>query len=580
MIKRSFAIAALLGAGLTVFNACSSTPAAPPPPVIDTVTNKAVTGGQITGFVDAATGAHVWRAIPFAAPPVGDLRWRAPRPVVAWEGVRESVDHAPWCPQIRSNLDSGSSADAVPLGAIMGQEDCLYLNVHAPADAAGNNLPVMMWIHGGSNTWGRAEQYDPSKLAVQENVIVVVVQYRLGPLGWFAHSAIRNSGETELDRSANFGNLDHIAALEWIKANAAAFGGNAGNVTIFGESAGGHDVVALLASPKAKGLFQKAIIQSGSFESSSLEEAETTHALSGTNTVARLFGDASEQTDIAAKLRNVSVEELFAAYKNSLSEDDQELPRIIQDGVVLPSTPMREAFNSQSTFNAVPIITGTNKDETKLWNIFDERLVKWRFGAIPIARDQKFYNTVSNYPSRMWRANSVDRPAEAMVRGGHSDVWTYRFDWDEGRKYLGADFAQLFGAAHSLEIPFMMGNFQFLGEADKYIFTAQNAPERLALSDTMMRHWANFARSGAPGGDWTKWSSDAANIYLLDSQAGGGTRMVNDKESPARIFDELKADETVTEEQRCIVYFALRWWVDNPEDVVPASCAAYASNLD
>ena len=568
----------VLAAGLLAAAGCASAPKTPPTPVLDVSTTRSVTGGQIAGFVDADTSVRIWRSIPFAAPPVGDLRWRAPRPVNDWDGVRAAVDHAPWCPQVRSALDDGSSADSVPIGAVMGQEDCLYLNVYAPEGSDDAGLPVMMWIHGGSNTWGRAEQYDPTALVAKENVVVVVVQYRLGPLGWFAHPELRRTAETELDRSANFGNLDHIAALNWIGANIQTFGGNPENITIFGESAGGHDVVALLASPKAAGLFHKAIIQSGSFRSMPLDEAEQTDPLSATAIAAKLLG-GSAQSDAATALRAVPVSDIFAAYESEDGESDLNLPRIIQDGIVLPSTPMRDAFQSTATFNAVPIITGSNKDETKLWNIMDERLVKWRFGIIPVARDPEFYDTVSEYPSRMWRATAVDGPAADMASGGHRDVWTYRFDWDEGRKYWGADFAQLFGAAHSLEIPFVMGQFRFLGDADKYIFTKQNAEERFHLSSVMMRHWANFARSGNPGGEWQRWSPDGDNIMLFDSISGGGVRMIADNETSERIVRDLQNDASVTESERCLVAFATRWWSEDPDTFLSPSCGPHLQDM-
>lgn len=561
----------VLGALLTlVVCACQSTP--PPATAIDTSTTKRVTGGSVVGFVDPATGVHVWRGIPFAAPPIGDLRWRAPRAVPNWEGVRRTVDHAPWCPQIRSALDDGSSADSVPLGDIMGQEDCLYLNVYAPANAVGQDLPVMMWIHGGSNTWGRAEQYNPSRLVADENVIVVVAQYRLGPLGWFAHSSIRAHADIPEDRSANFGTLDQIAALKWIRENAAVFGGSPKNVTIFGESAGGHNVAALLVSPLAKGLFHQAIIQSGSFNSVTWDFAETDSDQSGGRIMATKSSGAKSSKEATEDYRAISVADLFSLYRIGDGESDFAPPRIIQDGVVLPEMPLRDAFNSPSTFNAVPVITGSNKDETKLWNILDERLVKWRFGLIPIARDKKFYNSVSKYPSRMWRASAVDGPAANMVAGGHEDVWTYHFEWDEGRKYLGADFAHLFGAAHSLEIPFVMGDFKFLGDADKYIFTPQNEPGRLQLSSAMMRYWANFARSGDPGGVWQRWMQDGENILVLDSPAGGGVRMLADQETEARIVADLNSDASVTETERCLIFTAMRYWAEDQDGIVPKAC--------
>ena len=570
MLHNTFRIILVL-VSFAVLAACASTPK-PVALELDPSTTRSLTTGDIAGFVDPETGVHVWRGIPFAAPPVGDLRWRAPRPAESWEGVRPALDHAPWCPQIRGNLDDGSSAESVPVGEMMGQEDCLYLNVYAPAKTDDAPRPVMMWIHGGSNNWGRAEQYNPAQLVANENVIVVVVQYRLGPLGWFAHPALQAAAETPDDRSANFGNLDHVAALKWISQNAHAFGGDPQNVTVFGESAGGHNVVALLASPLAKGLFHKAIIQSGSFDSVPLEYAQATHRLAFIPIAKKLTGEEPEETT-ADSLRKVDVRDLFAAYKLPDGETDLDLPRIIQDGVMLPDTPLRGAFSSADTFNAVPIITGTNKDETKLWNIFDDELVKWRFGIIPVARDRAFYNTVSSYPSRLWRAVAVDEPASMMVAGGHNDVWTYRFDWDEGRKYWGADFGLLFGAAHSLEIPFVMGDFDFLNGAGDYLFTKRNRAERIDLSKRMMHKWANFARSGDPGEGWKRWSDKDDNILLLDSAAGGGVRMISDQETARRIVSDLESDQSITSLERCRVYYAMRWWSEDPDAVKPDTCA-------
>ena len=480
--------------------------------------------------------------------------------------VRESLDNAPWCPQIRGPLDDGSSADAVPMGELMGQEDCLYLNIYAPATAANDGgLPVMMWIHGGSNTWGRAEQYDPSAFAAQENVIIAVVQYRLGPLGWFAHPALRASAESGDDRSVNFGVLDQIAALHWLRDNAAAFGGNSGNITIFGESAGGRNVAALVASRRASGLFHKAIIQSGLFDSVPLVEAER-----GSDQAATVIAHRLGAED-AASLRAVATADLFKAYPAGEAFDP---PQLIEDGVVLPRGGIRAALTSPTTFNAVPIITGTNKDETKLWNILNPDLVRWRFGLIPQARDPEFFDLLSSYQSRLWRAVAVDEPAAQMVAGGHRDVWTYRFDWDEGRTYFGANFGQLFGAAHGLEIPFVFGQFRFLGDADKYIFTKANANGRAALSKAMMYHWAEFARHGTPGGDWPRWSADGPNLLLLDSPAGGGVRMVSDDETADRVLADLRNDPRLTPGQRCKVFFELYAWEIYPVEKRPAGCTA------
>ncbi|HRD28325.1 MAG TPA: carboxylesterase family protein, partial [Caulobacter sp.] len=537
-------------------------------------------GGGVVGYVDADTGAHVWRAIPFAAPPVGDLRWRAPRPPAAWTGSRTAVTAAPWCPQQLSALDG---VDRARFGEIVGQEDCLYLDVYAPpmdAVAAGAaRLPVMMWIHGGSNTWGRAEQYDGSALAARFKVVVVVVQYRLGALGWMANAALREGGTLPEDASPNFGTLDQIRALEWIRQDIGAFGGDPGRVTIFGESAGGQNVAALLASPRARGLFQRAIIQSGSFRSEPMAEAEGLtgdRPESGRAVARRIVGPGQAATGEA--LRKAPLKAVFAAYR--LPDGEHDPMRVIADGVVLPAGGIASVLDQPDAFNAVPVITGTNQDEMKLFNALNPTLVTWVFGRLPRPRDPAYFAAVSRYPSRMWRANAVDGPAARMTEGGHAPVWAYRFDWDEEGRVLVTDLGQLLGSGHSLEIPFVFGRFKLLGAFDRYAFTKGNAAGRETLSDAMMSYWVNFAASGAPGRgvdgrlpEWTAWSSaaDANRLMLFDSQAGGGVRMSADHESGERIVADLIADTTIrTTTQRCEILARVRR--DNPELQAAVAC--------
>ncbi|MEO0881627.1 MAG: carboxylesterase family protein [Pseudomonadota bacterium] len=561
--------------GLLIAAACGDRSVELPPPVEDPASTRIIDQGLLVGFTHQENPAHVWLSIPYAAPPVGDLRWRAPRVGPTWEGSRKALNEAPWCPQVRGSLDDGSSADAIPLGEIMGQEDCLYVNIYAPimasATAEDAELPVMMWIHGGSNVWGRAEQYDPSKLAAEENVIVAVIQYRLGPLGWFAHERIREDAANEDDRSANFAILDQIAALDWLKQNVSSFGGDPDNITIFGESAGGHDVVSLLGSPRATDKFQKAIIQSGSFRSVSLEDAEFGGDRAAGPIARKLVGE-----DVTADaLRAVSVDALFGAYGENLDTEEWDPPRIIEDGIVIPEGGLQAAFGNPETFNAVPIISGTNKDETKLFNLLQPELVRWRFGRIPRARNRNVYNAVAEYQSRMWRVSAVDDPLNAMAAGGHNDIYAYRFDWDEAGRAWGADFAELFGAAHGLEIPFVFGQFRFLGDADKWVFTEKNEPGRLALNDAMMAYWAEFARTGAPGTggtatlpEWSAWSQDAGseNIILFDSPDSGGPRMVASQESAKGVSEDLFADPRLTTSDiTCQVYLATVYWHEDLE---------------
>ncbi len=204
-----------------------------------------VEGGLVRGALE--DGLAVYRGIPFAAPPVGDLRWRAPQPVVKWEGVKETTKFAPACMQ-------GGGRGSAP------SEDCLYLNLWSPAKSPGDRVPVFVWIYGGGFSGGSTAQFNGERLA-RKGVVLVTIAYRVGPMGFFAHPEL--SAETKNHVSGNYGLLDMLAALRWVQKNIAAFGGDPKRVSIFGESAGGMAVSMLCGSPLAKGLFRGAISQSG-----------------------------------------------------------------------------------------------------------------------------------------------------------------------------------------------------------------------------------------------------------------------------------------------------------------------------
>lgn len=577
MLKTLAALAALIGLA-----ACATTP---PPPSLATApqTERTTTLGALVGFQDNATGAHVWRSVPFAAPPVGDLRWRAPRPPAAWTGVRTATAPAPWCPQLLSALDGAPARDH---GKRVGQEDCLYLNIYAPAMSAtaakDAKLPVMVWIHGGSNIWGRAAQYDGGALAARENVIVVVLQYRIGPLGWFAHEALRD-GATGLDRSANFALLDQIRALEWVREEIAAFGGDAQRVTIFGESAGGHNVAALLASPRADGLYHRAVVQSGAFESMPLAEAEGvsgTRPQNGRMAAQKIVGDGKPVT--AEALRAASLDQVFAAYP--VVRGSFTLPRVIADDVVIPAAGLRATLNAPRTFNRVPIMTGTNRDEMKLFNALNPQLSEMTLGLFPRPRDAAMYEAMSAYPSRNWRVSAVDTIAEAVTRVGGPAVYAYRFDWDEAGSVLLTDLSQMLGAAHGMEIPFVFGHWSFFGAFDQYIFNDANRETRVALSNQMMRYWGNFARTGNPNDDvlprWQAWSTTqgAPKLLVFDTARGGGVRMINEADSRDQIINDLFADASLgTNERRCQVMRVMASFQDEWRAPTQERCGALAS---
>jgi len=551
--------------------------------VADLATVRTIPQGELVGYVQeverAESTAHVWLGIPFAQAPVGNLRWRAARAPEGWAGQREALEHSDWCVQYTNAFDAGFG---YPEGELHGSEDCLYLNVYAPAfeadgvpagDAA---LPVMVWIHGGGNVWGRASQYDGSALAARENVIVVMLQYRLGPLGWMAHPALRETAELPIDRTSNFGTFDMIAALLWVQESIAAFGGDPARVTIFGESAGGHDVASLLVAPQASGLFHRAIIQSGSTRFVPLAMAEgTVPAPPGRTFMSTAEGLGSIVNFIAAPtpeeqasaFRSVDVETLYAAYHDSDGTGDLTIDpaRVIADGVVLPEGGILAAMEA-GAFHRVPVMAGTNRDETKLFNVLDERFTNSFLRVFIWPKNARLYDVIAEYQSRMWAVRGVDEIARAMSSNRFGNIYAYRFDWDEEGSFITTNFATLLGAAHSWEIPFIFDRWQLAGRLDPVLWNERNAEGRLALSDAMMGYWAEFARAGNPGtgdGDDPRWSlwGDGTRI-VLDTDAGGGIRMAAGQLTQTAVYARILDDDRLrSDEERCLVYRAtVAWW--------------------
>lgn len=536
---------------------------APSPPSADEATARTLAQGELVGFTDEATGAQVWRGIPFAQAPVGDLRWRAPRPAPAFDGRLEALASSDRCAQMTTPLDQG---EGIEPGQLVGSEDCLYLDIYAPEGAdEGSDLPVMVWIHGGSNVWGYAGQYDGSRLATDQGVVVVVIQYRLGPLGFFAHEAIRESAQTDLDRAANFALLDQTAALEWVRGNIAVFGGDASRVTIFGESAGAYDVAGLLVSPPARGLFHRAILQSGGLDAVPLEAAE--HGAGDVINPAREAAAEFAGSQDAGALRAASLDAIFETYHEGFSFG-VELPRMIADGVTLPPQGIRDGLTDPDWFNGVPVVTGTNLEEMKLFNFLDPELVRSWFGVLYTARDPDFYDALAEYQSRVWRINAVDRMAQSLVETGHEDVWAYRFDWDEGGRVLFMDLGRLVGAAHAVEIPFVFNRFEFFGRLDSVLFNRANREGRERLAAAMGAYWAEFARTGDPdtgGGsfpEWPRWTA-GGRLMRFDSPEAGGLEIVEGVATFEGLADDLAADPRLTPDQRCAIVARIEAW-DRP----------------
>ena len=560
--------------------AAERAPAQPDPAALRVTASGAVVGTA------GRHGGHAWLGIPYARPPVGERRWRAPERPEPWNGTREAIRFASPCPQIASPF---GGIDDVPEGKPAGSEDCLYLNVWAPAFSPGEvpsgkaRLPVMVWIHGGGNSVGHGGFFDGSNLASTERVVVLTLNYRLGPLGWFRHAALRGAGTTEAERSGNFATLDLVRALQWVRDDIAAFGGDPGNVTIFGESAGGTNVATLLASPLARGLFHRAIVQSAGLQAATVEEAEhwsddpvPGHRHSSSELlVALLLRDGAARDRAAAKarlasmgrdevaryLRSKTSEELLAAAAPGNVHGLLDLPLVIRDGVVLPREAPFDVLGQPGRWNAVPVMLGTTRDETKLFLFTNPKLVRRWFGILPVVHDRQRYELNAEYEAKMWKAGAADEVALRLRRAGASKVYVYRFDWDEEPKVLWADLGQLLGAAHAFEIPFVFGHFD-LGRQGNIIWSKDNEPGRLALSAAMMSYWAEFAHAGDPAtgrhGELPRWRAwdgarkGAPTFAILDTPAGGGIRMSSEVVTKASVVAEIEADPRLpTQREKC-----------------------------
>jgi len=540
-----------------------------PPPEPNTVTLRTTTAGEVVGFI-ADNGARAWLGIPFAEPPVGNLRWRAPQPPVHWDGVWEALEPGSACPQLQSLL---SGVQAPEDQKMVGNEDCLYLNVWAPANAS--SLPVMLWIHGGGNTIGQGGTYDGAHLATDQNVVVITINYRLGPMGWFSHPDLKRGNP--LDDSGNYGTLDVVRALEWTRDNVSAFGGDPENVTLFGESAGASDTLAMMASPLAAGLFHRAIVQSGGFATTSLATAQNLfpdggHPMSGRELVAHLLVADGTVDDLAAArtyqadmgaaqvreyLCGKSAEEIFDLFESS-PFGMINVPTNLGDGNVLPDMTTEAIFSSAGNHNMVPVILGTNRDEPAIFMFRNPEYLDTFLWVFPRLADEDAYLRQVHYGAQSWKYRGVDSLANYMRAAGNKDVYGYRFDWDEEGSVLGFDLSKALGAAHGLEIAFVFGNFDGLGAG--YLYDASEGRE--ALSQSMMSYWGEFARTGRPGKgedgeqvEWLPWGTDGTTYIVLDTPQDQGVHMATDQVTLLGLKSELESDPTITDpKERCRIY--------------------------
>ena len=540
-------------------------------------------------------GVTNWDDIPYAQPPVGDLRWKAPRKILKKNELIKSKFNN-FCIQKPSGM-GGSEFDGDEF--FSGSEDCLYLDIKSPKSKSNNLLPVMFWIHGGGNTSGLKDTYDFSKMVKKHNVIVVTINYRLGPFGWFTHPSIQNL-QDDIDKTSNFGTLDIIAALEWVKSNISLFGGDPDNVTIFGESAGGHNVLSLLVSKKAKGLFHKAISQSGYTTSISQEKAYRQGKSTPTSehTSWKIVNKVLDKTDLQSQndlsntevrkiLKELDARDFFINYSDRPSYE--EIPLLTADGIVIPLDGLKKALSSRDYVNIVPTIAGSNKDEVKLWLSSAEYFVGLEYsffgsllGVPRVAlKDEAAFEIFNTYRSRAWKIRGVDNPLRGLASAGNNDLYAYRFDWDDHRKWPIANFKKLIGAAHATEIPLLAGNNKLVGDYGFLIYP--KGPSKHFISKNMMNFWTNFAKTGEPGlssnkQKWTKYNGldeIESSFMVLDNKKN--LKMDKDQNSFKSLVNNLYYEKDITDLEKCVVLLQMLTFVGNDlydeyVDYYPGEC--------
>ncbi len=488
----------------------SAAAVAPGAAVADPVVKTA--NGPVSGV--SAGGVDRFLGIPYAAPPVGALRWRAPQPAARWFRPRDATRFAAHCAQSPS-----------PFGVASADEDCLFLNVFTPSDAHRDHgsddwhrLPVMVWIHGGALVVGESDDYDPTRL-VERGVVVVTINYRLGFLGFLAHPAL--SAESPDHVSGNYGILDQQAALRWVQENIGAFGGDPFRVTIFGESAGGLSVHTQLASPLAQGLFQRAIVESGAY---SLAPPALASAEAAGTALATSLGCA-DQT--AACLRAVPVGQLLAKQGSITS------PNV--DGKVL--TESYAAAFASGRFNQVPVMEGSNHDEWRLFVSLNGELVTGHpltaaeyvptvaaTLGVPQATAAFIANAfypLAAYPSPSLALGALGTDAifacsgRKAIRSLSQYVPTFAYEFrDENapQRFL-PPVSFPYGAAHASEI-------QYLFDLPVTVPAPALDAAQLALAETMVTYWTNFAKGANPNGEGTPpWPIYAAAADTYQSLA-------------------------------------------------------------